>query len=70
MRFDVFGRQVVVERREGAWAVFYPGAEGKRRRADDLVIPASVREEDLARYLEDLCHEWATEESPSVRRIG
>lgn len=30
-RFDVFGRQILVERTGGRWVPFYPGADGKRR---------------------------------------
>lgn len=68
-RFDVFGRKVLVTRSDGHWQAFYLGDEGKRRRAPDIVIPAETAEQDLALYLADLCHEWATSAHPEVREI-
>lgn len=69
MRFDVFGRQLIVERQADRWAASYLGAEGKRRPADDIVIPPDVLESEIGRYLDDLCHEWATGRHPAVRRL-
>lgn len=70
MRFDVFGRHILVERHTDRWAVFYAGPEGKRRPADGIMIPSSLlEEEEIERYLDDLCHEWATAKHPSVRRL-
>lgn len=67
--FRVFGRRVFVERAGGGWSVSYPGPDGKRRLADDIVIPPAVTEAELGRYLADLCHEWATPEHPDVQRV-
>lgn len=69
LRFDVFGRLVLVARDENGWTAFYSGAEGKRRIASDIIIPASTGEEALQTYLADLCHEWATPSHPAVRRL-
>jgi hypothetical protein len=69
LRFDVFGRRVLVSRNEGRWTAFYGGAEGKRRIASDIVIPASTAEQDLQQYLADLCHEWATSRHPDVKKL-
>jgi len=69
IRFDVFGRQVQVVRAAGRWRAYYPGQEGKRRPADDIVIPADTAESALERYLADLCHEWASARHPDVRRL-
>lgn len=69
LRFDVFGRQLLIVRTEPGWSTFYIGPEGKRRPASNLVVPASVAEAELERYLADLCHEWATEKHPDVRRL-
>ena len=44
--------------------------EGKRQAARDIVIPPDTPESELARYLADLCHEWATPERSTVRRVG
>lgn len=69
LRFDVFGRNVIVSRVEDAWKAYYGGSEGKRRPATDIVIPASVGETGLRQYLTDLCHEWATSAHPEVRQL-
>ena len=67
---DVFGRRVLVERTDDRWRAFYPGTDGKRRTARDLPIPDFVRTDDeLVRYLADLCHEGATPERGDVRWI-
>lgn len=69
MKFDVFGTLVEVVMREGAWRVFYLGSEGKKRLADDIVIPASVAESQLEEYLADIRHEYATATYSEVRRL-
>ena len=68
-RFDVFGRHVLVLRSGDGWETFYLGAEGKRRSARDIVVPAGIAESELQQYLGDLCHEWATEQHPSGERL-
>ena len=68
-RFDVFGRQVLVERSAQGWTVFYPGTDGKRRPATDIVVSPDIPESGLQQYLDDLCHEWASERHPGVRRL-
>ena len=70
LRFDVFGTQVLVSRLEDHWMTFYIGAEGKRRLASDIVVPADMPESEIEQYLGDLCHEWATDQHPSVKRIA
>jgi len=69
LAFDVFGRRVLVKSSEHGWRVFYVGIEGKRRPALDIVVPSDISESDLAQYLDDLCHEWATERYPIVKRL-
>lgn len=69
LKFVVFGRSVVVERCADGWEAFYLGSEGKRRRAEDLFIPSTIPEEEVERYLADLCHEGATPENPGVVRV-
>lgn len=70
LRSDVYGRQILNEREQGHWLAYYIGAEGKRRSATDIIIPASVAEAELERYLADLYHEWATEKHPDVRQLN
>ena len=49
--------------------MFYAGAEGKRRPATDIIVPAEVSESNLETYLADLCHEWCTVNNPVVKRL-
>lgn len=69
LRYHVFGRTIGVERARDEWQAFYLSSEGKRRAAHDVLIPAFVEEPELAQYLADLCHEWATPEHNEVRRL-
>ena len=69
LKFDVFGKRVLIIEINGAWAVFYVGVDGKRRPAIDIVIPPDIPETDIEQYLGDLCHEWATIRHPIVKRL-
>jgi hypothetical protein len=69
LKFNVFGRQVLVTESKNGWTAFYLGAEGKRRPATDIVVPSGIRESEIEQYLDDLCHEWATKRHPNVRRL-
>ena len=69
LKFEVFGRAVIVEQRPGSWQAYYPGPDGKRRPATDIVIPSDTEEAELVQYLADLCHEWATPSHQGVKRI-
>ena len=66
MRINVFGRHIEVIRRQGCWAVYYLGPEGKKRFADDIIIPAALDETEILAYVADLCHEWQTEVGQTV----
>jgi hypothetical protein len=68
IRFDVFGRTVLVVKADEGWQAFYPGNEGKRRPATDITIPQDIKESELPQYLDDLCHEWATDRNKNVKR--
>ncbi len=69
MKLDVFGKPVEIIRDGNRWLVFYPGNEGKKRRADDIILPPDLKEENLIEYIADLCHEWATLDSSEVKRL-
>lgn len=69
LRFDVFGREVLVIASSNGWVTFYAGTEGKRRPAPEIVIPPDLPESEISQYLDDLCHEWATEQHPHVKQI-
>ena len=70
MQFDVFGRVLIVERIGDSWKVFYQGVVGKKRTADNIMIPSFVIEENIGEYLEDICHEWATGPDSRVKKVG
>lgn len=69
VKFDVYGRILLVIRKEGEWTVLEAGVEGKRREAVDIFIPSEVEEEELDVYLSDIYHENATPEKPMAVRI-
>lgn len=69
IKMEVFGRIVLVIPFPKGWSVFYLGSDGKRRPAHDLFIPSSVSETEIPDYLADICHEWASEKYPEVRRL-
>ncbi len=48
MTLDVYSRQIEIVKHHSQWRVYYLGAEGKKRTADEL--PG---------YMADLCHEWS-----------
>jgi len=66
---DVFGRRVRAAKSDQGWQMYYLGSDGKRRPADDIMVPAFVTESEIVNFMADLCHEWATEKYPDVRRI-
>lgn len=68
-RFDVFGRRMAIARSDGAWVAYLIGEEGKRRRAS-FEIPDFVAADELAQYLDDIFHEDASPERPSVVPLG
>jgi len=69
LTFDVFGRNVLIVETESGWQAYYQGSEGKRRPARDIILPSDLAESEIARYLDDLCHEWATDENKSVSKL-
>jgi hypothetical protein len=69
IKLDVFGRLVIATHTDEGWKMFYAGAEGKRRPATDIIVPAEVSESNLETYLADLCHEWCTVNNPVVKRL-
>ena len=68
MKFNVFGRIVLVERRQNEWSAYYPGTDGKRRHAS-FVIPSFIEDSELEQYLGDIFHESASPKNPDVVRL-
>lgn len=69
MKLNVFGRIIEVVRDDSRWKVFYYGNEGKKRLANDIILPPSLKKEDLVEYIADLCHEWATPSNSKVKKL-
>ena len=69
IKIDVFGRHVLAIKSDDGWQMYYLGEDGKRRPADDLMLPPFLTATEIESYLADLCHEWATERHPDVRRL-
>ncbi len=70
MRFDLFGRKKVdIIQSDMKWKVFILGADGKRREANDIIIPSTVKEDQLIEYLDDLLHEWATNKNNKIYKL-
>lgn len=70
IKFDVYGRYVLIFRTSEGWKIDYASDQGKRRPATDIFIPDFISEFEIEQYLADLCHEWATDKHPLVRRIN
>ncbi len=68
LRFNVFGRRVLVTQSKNGWAAFYLG-EGKRRPAVDIKFPPGILESEIEQWLDDICHEWATVQHPIVELL-
>ena len=68
LRFEVFGRRIDVERRDGQWEAYLPRADGKRRSANIPIAP-DLDANGIAQYLDDLFHESASSKYPEVRLL-
>jgi hypothetical protein len=68
--FNVFNRLIIqIEATETGWQAFYLGNEGKKRPAPDTHIPSDIAGDQLAEYLSDLFHEYATVKNSYVSEI-
>jgi hypothetical protein len=43
LRYDVYGREVLIGRERDHWSAYYIGADGKRRSATDIVMVQLIR---------------------------
>ena len=70
MKFSIFDKKIIeVIRKDGKWFAYYLGNEGKKRAADGLVIPSSVKEAEIEDYLADVFHELATISNNEIKRL-
>lgn len=70
IKFNVFGKQMSVLKKEHAWQLFNESDTGIRSRVYDVVIPADLKPAELATYLDDIYHEFSTEKHPKVIQVG
>ena len=69
IKFDVFGKRMSVQRKEGEWLLFRDSNTGVRARVYEVVIPDDLEESKLGTYLADIYHETASERHSSVVRL-
>ena len=60
---------MLVEWHEGAWRAFLLGADGKRSIVN-IAIPETISEAELVQYFDDIYHEAATPQRPTVVRLS
>ncbi|WP_373960466.1 hypothetical protein [Vibrio gigantis] len=69
LKFQVFHQTMSVQRQNKEWLLYRESETSIRARVYDVIIPSDLAEEELARYLADIYHEFASEQYPSVTRI-
>jgi|GEM_PF-1731333 len=67
--YDVFGITMRVERRKGQWRLYSVLTEGKSSPVLDVSIPDGLREDELARFLDDMFHEFTSPAYDKVRKL-
>ena len=69
IEFNVFGKQMMVERKDDEWLLFLESGSGFKSRVTEIVIPDGLEERELDQFLDDMYHEMASEEYPAVFRV-
>lgn len=69
LKFQLFHQRMSVQRQNEEWLLYRESETSIRARVYDVIIPSDLAEEELARYLADIYHEFASEKYPSVTRI-
>ena len=69
LKYNVFGQVMSVQRQNGEWLLYREPDVGMRSRIYEVVIPASLEKVEIAQYLDDIYHEMATEQHPTVRLL-
>jgi len=70
IKFNVFGKPMSILKKENEWLLFNESDTGLRSRVYDVVIPSDMEPRELATYLDDIYHEYATDKNPKVIEIG
>ncbi|MCG9695331.1 hypothetical protein L1D55_27480 [Vibrio sp. Isolate22] len=61
LKFQVFHQRMSVQRQNEEWLLYRESETSIRARVYDVIIPSDLAEEELARYLADIYHEFASE---------
>ena len=69
MKLNAYGKLLEITRENEMWVIYELG-EGKKSRSNDVFIPSEYNEAEVVRFLEDILHERATPENPSIKVIG
>ena len=69
IKFDVFGKVMVVERKDNEWLLYKKTGGGLKIRINEIAIPGDMKENDLEYFLDDMYHELASLENPAVVRV-
>jgi hypothetical protein len=70
IKFDVFGKQMSVIKKEHEWQLFNESDTGIRSRVYDVIIPSDINENELEKYLDDIYHEYSSEKHSKVKRLN
>lgn len=70
IKFNVFGKEMSVIKKEHEWQLFNESDTGIRSRVYDVVIPSDLDSNDLETYLDDIYHEYSSNKHPKVVRLG
>ncbi len=69
-KFNVFGKQMSVLKKNEEWQLFNESDTGIRTRVYDVVIPSDLESTELGTYLDDIYHEYSSDKRPDVIEIG
>lgn len=69
IKFNVFGKQMSVIKKDQEWQLFNESDTGIRSRVYDVVIPSDLASHELETYLDDIYHEYSSKNHPKVIKI-
>lgn len=69
IKFDVFGKQMSVIKKHNEWQLFNESDTGIRSRVYDVIMPSDLNENELAKYLDDIYHEYSSEKHTKVLKL-
>lgn len=70
IKFNVFGKQMSILKKNEEWQLFNESDTGIRSRVYDVVIPSDLDPAKFGTYLDDIYHEYSSVQYPKVIKIG